>query len=201
MKRFRIITQGIFLLLFLFLFLQTESKGLDELGYPVRLFLDFDPLRLFRTSRPARRRGHEELPASAGRVEDIQILVTGGFGQQHRHQLGGQLRRRVHGARPACEVPIGLEGQPAGGRQVHPVTAVIGGFTSEPDSAALAGFRDKLMGVVDDALATAAFTISTLTPRLRWPWRSGSDVWMSATSRSMCRLWKRSGTCERKIGV
>jgi len=49
MKRFRIITQGIFLLLFLFLFLQTESKGLDELGYPVRLFLDFDPLILVTT--------------------------------------------------------------------------------------------------------------------------------------------------------
>lgn len=36
--------QAAFLLLFLFLFLQTESKGADELGYPVRLFLDFDPL-------------------------------------------------------------------------------------------------------------------------------------------------------------
>jgi len=36
--------QGLFLLLFLFLFLQTEQKGADELGYPVKLFLDFDPL-------------------------------------------------------------------------------------------------------------------------------------------------------------
>lgn len=41
--------QGIFLLLFLFLFLQTESKGRDELGYPVKLFLDFDPLILITT--------------------------------------------------------------------------------------------------------------------------------------------------------
>ncbi|HLA26919.1 MAG TPA: 4Fe-4S binding protein, partial [Syntrophales bacterium] len=37
-------SQGLFLLLFLFLFIHTESKGDDELGYPVRLFLDFDPL-------------------------------------------------------------------------------------------------------------------------------------------------------------
>lgn len=37
-------SQALFLLFFLFLFLQTESKGGDELGYPVRIFLDFDPL-------------------------------------------------------------------------------------------------------------------------------------------------------------
>lgn len=40
----RRICQAVFLLIFLFLFLQTEAKGADELGYPVRLFLDFDPL-------------------------------------------------------------------------------------------------------------------------------------------------------------
>jgi polyferredoxin len=43
-RQWRMISQGFFLLLFIFLFLQTESKGQDELGYPVRLFLDFDPL-------------------------------------------------------------------------------------------------------------------------------------------------------------
>ena len=43
-KNLRRISQGIFLLLFLFLFIQTESKGNDTLGYPVKLFLDFDPL-------------------------------------------------------------------------------------------------------------------------------------------------------------
>lgn len=37
-------SQTLFLLLFLFLFLQTEQKGADTLGYPVKLFLDFDPL-------------------------------------------------------------------------------------------------------------------------------------------------------------
>ncbi len=39
--------QGFFLVVFLFLFIQTESKGADELGYPVRLFLEFDPLLFF----------------------------------------------------------------------------------------------------------------------------------------------------------
>lgn len=41
--------QGLFLLLFLFLFTQTESKGADDLGYPVRVFLEFDPLLFFST--------------------------------------------------------------------------------------------------------------------------------------------------------
>lgn len=43
-KAVRKIVQGLFLLLFVFLFIQTESKGNDTLGYPVKLFLDFDPL-------------------------------------------------------------------------------------------------------------------------------------------------------------
>jgi MauM/NapG family ferredoxin protein len=44
MKTLRYISQGVFLLFFLFLFLLTESAGGDELGYPVRIFLDIDPL-------------------------------------------------------------------------------------------------------------------------------------------------------------
>jgi polyferredoxin/ferredoxin len=43
-KNLRRISQGLLLILFLFLFIQTESKGKDILGYPVKLFLDFDPL-------------------------------------------------------------------------------------------------------------------------------------------------------------
>ncbi len=43
-RNLRKISQGLCLLLFLFLFIQTESKGNDTLGYPVKLFLDFDPL-------------------------------------------------------------------------------------------------------------------------------------------------------------
>ncbi|MBI4710385.1 MAG: 4Fe-4S binding protein [Nitrospirae bacterium] len=49
MQNLRRITQGIFLLIFLFLFIQTESKGADELGYPVKIFLDFNPLILITT--------------------------------------------------------------------------------------------------------------------------------------------------------
>ena len=44
MQNLRRVSQGVFLLIFLFLFLQTESKGNDTLGYPVKFFLDFDPL-------------------------------------------------------------------------------------------------------------------------------------------------------------
>ncbi len=46
MRNLRRTSQGVFLLGFIFLFLQTESKGADDLGYPVKLFLDFDPLIL-----------------------------------------------------------------------------------------------------------------------------------------------------------
>ncbi len=41
-----------------------------------------------------------------------------------------------------------------GGRSVHPVTAVIGGFTSEPDPRRLEAFRDTLIATVRDAVAT-----------------------------------------------
>ncbi len=44
LKTLRRASQGLFLLLFLWLFLQTESKGFNELGYPVKIFLDADPL-------------------------------------------------------------------------------------------------------------------------------------------------------------
>ncbi len=44
LRNLRRLSQALFLLLFLYLFLQTESKGFDELGYPVKVFLDFDPL-------------------------------------------------------------------------------------------------------------------------------------------------------------
>jgi len=50
----RRVSQGVFLLLFLVLFLQTEQKGADHLGYPARLFLDFDPLLALATLLSAR---------------------------------------------------------------------------------------------------------------------------------------------------
>lgn len=49
MQNLRRITQEILLLVFLFLFIKTESVGNDELGYPVKIFLDFDPLILITT--------------------------------------------------------------------------------------------------------------------------------------------------------
>ena len=71
-KKLRIVSQGIFLLLFLFLFIQTESKGDDTLGYPVRLFLDFDPL-IFITTLLASRA--TEIP-SAFFLSLIVVLMT-----------------------------------------------------------------------------------------------------------------------------
>lgn len=44
LKKARIVSQVLFLLAFFWLFLQTESKGANELGYPVKIFLDADPL-------------------------------------------------------------------------------------------------------------------------------------------------------------
>ena len=44
MRNLRRLSQILFLALFVFLFIQTEYKGSNELGLPVRLFLDFDPL-------------------------------------------------------------------------------------------------------------------------------------------------------------
>jgi polyferredoxin len=53
-KRLRRVSQALFAILFLWLFLQTESKGANELGYPVKVFLDADPL-LFLTTLFANR--------------------------------------------------------------------------------------------------------------------------------------------------
>lgn len=42
-----------------------------------------------------------------------------------------------------------------GGRPVHPITAVIGGFTAEPDAAVLQAFIEPLREAARDAVATA----------------------------------------------
>ena len=70
MKNLRRAVQTLFLLFFFFLLLQTESKGNDELGYPVRLFLDFDPLIFFTTLLSA----HAVAKAFAYSI--ITIIVT-----------------------------------------------------------------------------------------------------------------------------
>ena len=75
MQNIRRIIQGLFLLLFLFLFIQTESKGNDELGYPVRLFLDFDPLILISTLLSA------HAAAKAFYLSIITIVITFLFGR------------------------------------------------------------------------------------------------------------------------
>ncbi len=71
----RRVVQGLFLLLFLFLFIQTESKGNDELGYPVRLFLDFDPLIFVTTLFSA------HAAAKAFYFSLVTIIVTFLFGR------------------------------------------------------------------------------------------------------------------------
>ena len=61
-------SQGCFLALFLLLFLQTEQKGADHLGYPVKLFLDGDPLLALATAcggdAPPANLGLESEPAT-----------------------------------------------------------------------------------------------------------------------------------------
>ena len=53
-----------------------------------------------------------------------------------------------------------------GGRSVHPVTTVVGGFTSEPDPRRLEAFRDMLLEVADDVLATVDLFASLPVPDL-----------------------------------
>jgi polyferredoxin/Pyruvate/2-oxoacid:ferredoxin oxidoreductase delta subunit len=98
-KRLRIISQGSFLLLFLFLFVRTESKGDDTLGYPVRLFLDFDPLIFITTALATQA---QKIPA-AFFLSLILILITVVLGRVFcgwicplgtLNNLAGSLRRR-----------------------------------------------------------------------------------------------------------
>jgi polyferredoxin/Pyruvate/2-oxoacid:ferredoxin oxidoreductase delta subunit len=96
-QNIRRIVQGLFLLLFLFLFIQTESKGNDALGYPVRLFLDFDPLILVSTLFSA------HAGARAFYLSIFTIIITVFFGRVFcgwacplgtLNNLVGSIRRR-----------------------------------------------------------------------------------------------------------
>ncbi|MFA5844753.1 MAG: Ni/Fe hydrogenase subunit alpha [Coriobacteriia bacterium] len=51
-----------------------------------------------------------------------------------------------------------------GGRPVHPVTAVVGGFTSEPDQRDLEKMRDSLLAIADEALETVSLFASFEVP-------------------------------------
>jgi polyferredoxin len=57
------------------LFIQTESKGNDELGYPVRLFLDFDPLILATTLLSA------HVVSAAFALSLVTVVITLLFGR------------------------------------------------------------------------------------------------------------------------
>jgi polyferredoxin len=95
--RARRLCQALFLLLFLWLFLQTEQKGADQLGYPVRLFLEGDPLLGLATLLSARTlaKGFAlalllvAVTAVAGRVFCGWACPLGTL-----HNLAGTLRRR-----------------------------------------------------------------------------------------------------------
>jgi sulfhydrogenase subunit alpha len=54
-----------------------------------------------------------------------------------------------------------------GGRSVHPVTAVIGGFTAEPDPRKLEAFREMLDGIAGDCMSTVELFASFEVPELQ----------------------------------
>ncbi|HOG07773.1 MAG TPA: 4Fe-4S binding protein [Syntrophales bacterium] len=104
MKHLRRLSQGLFLLLFLWLFLKTESTGADELAYPVRIFLDADPLLFFTTALATRSLDQPFLwvlivvvvTALLGRVFCGWICPLGTL-----HNLVGALKRGPVRSRPA----------------------------------------------------------------------------------------------------
>lgn len=65
-----------------------------------------------------------------------------------------------------------------GGRPVHPVTAVVGGFTSEPVAADLVAMKRQLAGIVEDTVATAELFQSFEVPGFA---TSGEMLAMAAT--------------------
>ena len=103
MTKIRRLTQAVFLLIFLWLFLQTESKGANELGYPVKIFLDADPLIFITTALSTRQLDFPLLLAL------IVILATVLLGRVFcgwvcplgtLHNLAGTLKKRRPSAKP-----------------------------------------------------------------------------------------------------
>lgn len=79
MKITRVIVQILLFLFFFFLLVRTEYRGFNEIQYPVRIFLDFDPLILFSTLLSAR--GIPSgLPAAMG-LSLLLIMVTALLGR------------------------------------------------------------------------------------------------------------------------
>lgn len=103
MTKIRRLTQAVFLLIFLWLFLQTESKGTNELGYPVKVFLDADPLIFITTSLSTRQ---FDLPFL---LVLVVILATVFMGRVFcgwvcplgtLHNLAGALKKKRPSAKP-----------------------------------------------------------------------------------------------------
>ncbi|HXX80516.1 MAG TPA: 4Fe-4S binding protein, partial [Thermodesulfovibrionales bacterium] len=103
MQNLRRTSQGIFLVIFLFLFIQTESKGNDLLGYPVKIFLDFDPLILTTTALSA------HTAAKAFYLSLIMIVVSFTLGRVFcgwvcplgtLNNMVGSLKKRRHERAP-----------------------------------------------------------------------------------------------------
>lgn len=103
MTKIRRLTQAVFLLIFLWLFLQTESKGANELGYPVKIFLDADPLIFITTALSSRQLDFPFLLAL------LVILATVFLGRVFcgwvcplgtLHNLAGSLKKKRPPAKP-----------------------------------------------------------------------------------------------------
>jgi polyferredoxin len=103
LKNVRRFSQALFLLLFLWLFLQTESTGADELGYPVKIFLEADPLIYITTVLSTREFYSPFLlvllftlaTVLLGRVFCGWICPLGTL-----HNMVGSLKKRRDGAKP-----------------------------------------------------------------------------------------------------
>ena len=97
MRNLRRLSQTLFLLLFLFLVFATRYGGTDQIRYPVKVFLDFDPLILLSTLLAAHALPRDLLwsltivlvTALLGRVFCGWICPLGTL-----HQLMGKLRQR-----------------------------------------------------------------------------------------------------------
>lgn len=55
-----------------------------------------------------------------------------------------------------------------GGREVHPVTPVVGGFTAMPGRETMLALRERLVKAMDDAFATAELVSTFAAPDFTW---------------------------------